>query len=56
MEYGLLLFFGIIAAWMKLTAPRTREALFGYVIALAALSFLLSLLAGQAPNSHYSPY
>jgi len=55
MEKGILIFLGIIAAWMYFTTPRTREVIFGYLLAFAVISFVISLLTGQAPNSHYGP-
>ena len=52
-EIGLLIFFGAIGAWMYFTTPRFREVIFGYVLLLAVISAILSLVTEQAPNSHY---
>lgn len=54
MEFGLLLFFGTIAAWMYFTTPRTRQVVFGYLIFFAVISAIISLITGQFPNSTYS--
>jgi len=56
LEYGLLIFFGAIAAWMYFTTPRFREVVFGYLILLGVIAFIYGLISGQAPNSHYGPY
>lgn len=56
LELGLIAFFCCIAAWMRFTTPRVRDAVFGYLILLAVIAFVVSLLTGQGPNSHYGPY
>ena len=55
MEFGLLIFFGAIAAWMYFTTPRFREVAFGYLLLLAVISVVISIVTGQGPNSHYGP-
>lgn len=40
LEYGLLIFFGTIAAWMYFTTPRFREVVFGYLILLGVIAFI----------------
>lgn len=56
LEYGLLIFFVAIAAWMYFTTPRTRAAVFGYLLLLGIIAVIYGLISGQAPNSHYGPY
>ena len=55
LEIGLITFFGGIAAWMYFTTPRIRESVFGYLVLLAVIAFVVSLITGQGPNSHYGP-
>lgn len=54
MELGILIFFGIIAAWMYCTTPRFREVAFGYLMLFAVISTILSFITGIFPNSAYS--
>ena len=53
MEFGLLIFLGIIGVWMRFTTPRTREFVFGYAVFLAVIMFVVSLITGQGPGSAY---
>lgn len=54
MEFGLLIFFGAIGAWMYFTTPRFREVAFGYLMLFAVISTILSFITGQFPNATYS--
>lgn len=51
MELGLLLFFGAIAAWMYFTTPRFREVVFGYLLFIGVVLFIIGLFTGNLPNS-----
>lgn len=55
-DQGLLLIFSVAAIWLTFTTPEQRQAWLGYLILLAVISALLSLLTGQGPNSHYGAY
>jgi hypothetical protein len=56
LEQGLVLIFLIGALWIALTTTDQRKIALGYLILLAAISTIISLLTGQGPNSHYGPY
>lgn len=53
MEYAIMLLFAIGATWLKLTTEDQRKAVLGYLIALAVIASIISLLTGQGPNSAY---
>lgn len=48
-----MLLFAIGATWLKLTTEDQRKAVLGYLIALAVIASIISLLTGQGPNSAY---
>ena len=45
--------FVLTALWLKLTTEDQRKAVLGYLIALAVVASIVSLLTGQGPNSAY---
>ena len=53
MEIALVILFGAGALWLKLTTEDQRKAVLGYLIALAVVASIISLLTGQGPNSAY---
>ena len=53
MEIALVILFGAGALWLKLTTEDQRKAVLGYLIALAVVASIVSLLTGQGPNSAY---
>ena len=53
MEYAIMLLFAIGATWLKLTTEDQRKSVLGYLIALAVIASIISLLTGQGPNSAY---
>lgn len=54
-EIAIALFFVVGILWMKLTTPDQRKVVLGYLIALAVISGIISLITGQGPNSAYGP-
>lgn len=56
MEIGLVLVFCVVAAWMWMTTPDQRQMVLGYLILIAVVASIVSLLTGQGPNSAYGPY
>ena len=48
-----VILFGAGALWLKLTTEDQRKAVLGYLIALAVVASIVSLLTGQGPNSAY---
>ena len=53
MEIALVILFGAWALWLKLTTEDQRKSVLGYLIALAVVASIVSLLTGQGPNSAY---
>ena len=53
LEIGLVIIFAIGGAWYWITTPDQRRTVFGYMVAIAFVASLISLLTGQGPNSHY---
>ena len=53
MKIALVILFGAGALWLKLTTEDQRKAVLGYLIALAVVASIISLLTGQGPNSAY---
>jgi len=54
-EIVIALLFGAGALGMWLTTPEQRKMVLGYLIALAVLATIVSLITGQGPNSAYGP-
>ena len=51
--FGILFVLGIIGVWMYCTTPRFREVVFGYVMLLGVIAWIVGLLTGQGLVSAY---
>jgi len=56
LDFGIILFASAIGLWMVVTTPRVRQIIFGYVIFLSVIIYIVALIVGEGPASHYGPY
>lgn len=53
--YGILVF-GTYYLWMFFTDANQRQVIFGYLLLLAVIAYIVGLVTGQGLDNHIGPY